>query len=146
MTNLSEEIARRWENGNFIEYLERLPVPSLNRGRVYYESYMTAWIIREGLVGELFIKFPAGYVEGERLHLHPKSDRIVSIISGGGQFKAERNGELMEHELVPGMRVWMPRGTLHTFETGPEGLLVHSMHLPFIPLDDPTCLVYPDTE
>jgi hypothetical protein len=47
----------------------------------------------------------------------------------------------VRRKLVPGDRVWMPRGTIHTFRSGASGLLVESIHSPFVPLDSPECIV-----
>jgi oxalate decarboxylase/phosphoglucose isomerase-like protein (cupin superfamily) len=97
-----------------------------------------------GQVGKLLVDFPAEAVEDNELHIHPISDRIITIISGSGEFIARRpGGEIIAIPLIPGHRVWMPRGVLHTFMAGKNGLLVESIHNPFVSFDDPRCLVYP---
>lgn len=147
MEKLIIEASRRWAEGVYIERgvpLPRTDYPDLPW--VQYEEYMRAQIVRAvlGEVGKLIVEFPPERSEDNRLHLHPTSDRIITVVRGSGRFVAKRFGVMMEAALVPSTRVYMPRGTLHTFFAGPEGLLVHSLHLPWIPLDDPQCLVYPE--
>jgi quercetin dioxygenase-like cupin family protein len=96
-----------------------------------------------GQLGRLLVDFPANSTEDNKLHTHPASDRCVTVIKGSGDFICYRDKKVQKFPLVPGVRVWMPRGILHTFKSGNEGLLVESLHNPFIPLDHPKCLIYP---
>ena len=110
-----------------------------------YESYMEAQILQGEpfQLGILIVKFPANVSEDNELHCHPLSDRTVTVIEGAGTFEYCIRQELFTVSLVPGDRVWMPRGILHTFRSGMNGLLVESLHHPFIPFNHPHCLVYP---
>lgn len=98
-----------------------------------------------GGVGRIIVRFPPEGSEDNDLHIHPVSDRVITVINGSGQFICLRphSKELSRYELKPGTKVWMPRGVLHTFLAGLDGLLVESIHSPFIPFDDPKCLTYP---
>ena len=96
-----------------------------------------------GELGRLLVDFPANSTEDNKLHTHPASDRCVTVISGSGEFICYRDKKVQTFPLVPGVRVWMPRGILHTFKSGTKGLLVESLHNPFMPLDHPKCLIYP---
>ncbi len=149
MKNLIAEVNCRWAEGTYIE--RNVPLPRTDypdRHWVQYELYMRAQLLRavSGEIGELIIEFPPEWAEDNQLHLHPTSDRIVTITRGTGRFVAKRLGGMVEVALAPGTRVYMPRGTLHTFYAGSGGLLVHSLHLPWVPLEDPMCLVYPKEE
>jgi quercetin dioxygenase-like cupin family protein len=98
---------------------------------------------REGQVGTLIVDFPLNTAENNELHIHPFSDRVITIILGSGEFVVQRPGGAIERfPLEPGDRVWMPRGILHTFVAGEQGLLVESLHNPFIPLEDERALMY----
>ncbi len=115
---------------------------------VEYESYMRAQVLRgvPGQLGELIIEFPPEGAEDNRLHVHPQSDRVITVISGSGTFVAVRLGKRITRDLRQGSRIYMPRGVLHTFFAGSNGLLVHAVHNPFVALDDPSILIYPNTE
>lgn len=141
---MDDEVRIRWIEGCYIEQL--IAVNFLYHGSlpwVPYEGYMKARLLEAvvGKPGRLVICFPADSAEDEEFHVHPTSDRVVTVLEGSGKFVAIRNFQKIEHDLVPGMRVWMPRGVVHNFFGGPEGLLVDSQHLPFIPFNDPLCFV-----
>ena len=51
--------------------------------------------------------------------------------------------QVLKHEIKAGTRVWMPRGTVHTFMASTEGLLVESIHNPWIPFENSGCITYP---
>ena len=110
-----------------------------------YEEYMEAGFpYGDPIEGEptlLLIRFPPDKAEANELHTHPESDRIVTILEGSGVFEAKRLSSgshyMLPVNLSPGTCIFMPRNTLHTFRAGPDGLLVASIHNPWIPLDDP---------
>lgn len=145
--DLKKETRRRWREGAFIETGAVLPASSYDHiPWVPYETYMRAQLVdcTSGQLGKLLVDFPADAMEDNELHVHPISDRLITVIRGSGEFVARRPSGTIEHfALVPGHRVWMPRGVLHTFMAGGEGLLVESLHNPFVPFDHPRCLVYP---
>ena len=121
--DLKKETRRRWREGTFIETGATLPVSSYDHiPWVPYETYMRAQLVdcTSGQLGKLLVDFPADAVEDNELHVHPISDRLITVIRGSGEFVA-----------------------LHTFMAGGEGLLVESLHNPFVPFDHPRCLVYP---
>jgi quercetin dioxygenase-like cupin family protein len=145
--DIKSETRQRWREGNFVEaghtasYGIQASLPWTP-----YEEYMQAQLIRcvPGELGILLVDFPADAVEDNRLHVHPVSDRVITVIKGKGTFIARRSGgEIAKIALDPGHRVWMPRGVLHTFLAGSEGLLVESLHNPFVHFEDPRVLVYP---
>lgn len=147
--NILFDIKKRWANNMFMESACQPLVASKQEyphlGWVEYESYMLAQQLKAvpGELGALLVKFPPDGAEDNRLHTHPVSDRIITVMSGSGEFVRSRHGEIETFPLVPGDRVWMPRGILHTFRAGGEGLLVESLHSPFLAFDDPKCLAYP---
>jgi quercetin dioxygenase-like cupin family protein len=147
---MAAETRRRWEAGDFQERLAQLPVhPEAGQlPQVAYETYMLARLVRAipGEVGILIVKFLPEAAEDNCLHAHPVSDRVVTVLEGSGRFVAVRNGAQLEVALEAGDRIWMPRDTLHTFVAGADGLVVESIHNPFIPLDDEQCIVYPEKE
>lgn len=145
--DIKTETRQRWRDDKFVEAghtasygaQESLPwVP--------YEEYMKAKLVRgvPGELGILLVDFPADAVEDNRLHVHPVSDRVITVLEGSGWFIARRpGGAIVKIALGLSDRVWMPRGVLHTFLAGSKGLLVESLHNPFIELNDPRVLVYP---
>lgn len=141
------ECKKRWLEREYIDRVVELPTLPSTDGHewVHYEEYMEALLINctPGRVGNLFIRFPPEKAEDNKLHVHPLSDRVITVIGGTGRFVAIHNGTQVTHDIVPGDRVWMPRKILHTFYAGKEGLLVESIHNPWIPLEDPDCLTYP---
>lgn len=143
--NIKIECARRWATGAFVESGLELPSASFDLPWVAYEDYMRAQLVEAvpGELGRIIVDFPPEAVEDNHLHSHPLSDRVITVIRGHGWFVAVRHGVIERHELFPGFRVWMPRGKLHTFLAGPEGLLVESRHNPWVPLEDPKTLIYP---
>jgi len=142
------ECRKRWEEGAYFEHgaLVQIDHHHLSARGIPYETYMRAYPIHcvIGEVGRLYVRFPPEGGEDNHLHTHPRSDRVITILEGSGIFEAMRGHVRIEHKLKPGDRVWMPRNVLHTFFAGAEGLLVESIHNPWIALEDPMCLVYPD--
>lgn len=146
--NISQESLQRWKDNNFYEVVE-IPSLQIPQGEwVAYEEYMRAILINcvPGDLGKLIVDFPAHTTEDNRLHTHPASDRVVTVLQGSGDFICYRNKQIETYPLFPGVRVWMPRGILHTFKSKEEGLLVESWHNPFVSLESPKCLVYPKKE
>ena len=139
---IQRETQQRWEAGNFLEHVEIPPYEELNLLWVPYEDYMQAQQIRvvPGEIGELHIRFQAGTAEDKYMHVHPDSDRVITVLLGSGTFVAVRNGEEIRLAIQAGDRLWMPRGTVHNFFAGEE-LIVHSVHSPFVPFEDPLCFV-----
>ncbi|HEY9879506.1 MAG TPA: cupin domain-containing protein [Leptolyngbyaceae cyanobacterium] len=147
ISRFREECRNRWRNGNFIENGKAAVAYSPNKKLEWipYESYMRAQIVKgePDAIGVLIVEFPAEVGEDNEHHCHPKSDRCITVIGGSGTFEYFKGRELFVEQLTPGDRVWMPRGVLHTFRSGKEGLLVESLHSPFLPLGHPHCIVYP---
>ena len=145
---LEADIARRWQQGTFFtRWNGALPASSYpGVAWVPYETFMLAQLIdcTPGQLGKILVKFPPDMAEDNKLHTHPASDRIITVIAGSGEFIAQRPSGAIEHlALIPGNRIWMPRNVLHTLLAGPQGLLVESLHNPWMPITDPQCLVYP---
>ena len=132
--------------------LEKVDVSAIhipeNLEWIPYEEYMEAALIDDyqpNKLGRLIVRFPPSSSENNRMHTHPNSDRRITVLSGSGEFvfyspKAEK---VLIRPLVPGDRVWMNRGITHTFKSGREGMVVESIHNPFIPFDDSRCIAYP---
>lgn len=143
--DIEQETLRRWQNGTFHAKVNTFTDVDMTRLEWQpYEEYMRAAVISGGdwQTSTLIIEFPPESSEDNRLHIHPISDRVVTVREGQGEFVAERNGTLMVIPLERGDRIWMPRGILHTFKAHSR-LVVESIHNPFVPLDDPNVLVYP---
>lgn len=145
---MKQECSERWNSNLFWELvnISEITIPNYsNCDWVEYEEYMRAVLIDciPNKLGRLLVGFPANSTEDNRLHTHPVSDRRVTVLKGSGDFICYRDKKVQSFPLVPGVRVWMPRGVLHTFKSGSEGLLVESLHNPFVPLNHPKCLVYP---
>ena len=145
---IMREIERRWARGDFRRRKVLAPILGLNVPCVRYEEYMLTWSARP-IVGEpglLQIEFPPETSEDNRMHIHPTAGRIVTALRGGGTFEFVRKGKLIRIRLKAGDEVVMPAGVLHTFRSGKQGLLVRSIHLPWLPLKHRRQLVYPKTE
>ena len=110
---------------------------------VPYEDYMQAIILdaKEGETGTIIVKFPSEGSESNTLHNHPISDRVITVYEGSGEFIYVKDGTLNRVPLVVGNTVFMPRGVLHTFLAGKDGMIVSSIHNPYIPIEHPKCLV-----
>lgn len=110
---------------------------------VPYEDYMKAIILdaKEGETGTIIVKFPAECSESNTLHNHPISDRVITVYEGSGTFVYVKNGTVRTVHLLVGDTVFMPRGVLHTFLAGKDGMIVSSIHNPYIPIEHPKCLV-----
>ena len=115
-----------------------------------YEEYMEAALVDspDCKQGRIIVRFPPSKAENNRIHTHPESDRRITVLSGSGEFVfySHKNEKILVRELVPGDRVWMPRQTLHTFRSGGKGMVVESIHNPFIPFEDERCIAYPELE
>jgi len=137
---------KRWKEGNIVEHDHLAPiVPRYNHNQLLpYETYMQALpICEEWETGSVFVFFPPEGSEDNELHTHPISDRIITVAKGSGWFYCVRGSRLYRYPLFAGTRVWMPRGKLHTFFAGSEGLVVESIHNPYVPVNHPKCLFAP---
>lgn len=147
ISSFQKNCRHRWNVGNFLEADKESAYSPRKKGDwIPYESYMRAQIVKGGEEGEvavLIVEFPSNGSEDNAHHCHPKSDRRITVIDGNGVFEFLQGRELFQIPLEKGNRVWMPRGILHTFRAGNKGMLVESIHSPFIPIENPYCLVYP---
>jgi quercetin dioxygenase-like cupin family protein len=138
----------RWEKGNFLELrgTHQLPSPKHDHLPWLKHECMRAKLLRvtPGEIGELLLKFAPNGHEDLELHSHPVSDRIISVLGGNGVFQAIWNGEAIERQIKPGHVLYMPRGIFHTFLGNEDPLVVHAIHNPWVPMDDPNNIVYPD--
>ena len=135
---------KKWIQGNFLKQVQIPQIQIPENNWIEYESYMKAHVLSlRNEVATLLVDFPPEGSEDNDLHCHPKSHRRITVLRGSGEFYAVKDGTLDIYSLAQGDRVWMPRGILHTFKSGKEGMLVESIHDPFIPLHHPHCLVYP---
>ncbi|GAB1540937.1 hypothetical protein NUACC21_36060 [Scytonema sp. NUACC21] len=145
---IREITERYWQAGKMIQHIgtENLPSPKHDRLPWVKHECMRAKLIEitPGKIGELVIQFPPEGKEDLEMHSHPISDRIITVLEGGGVFLAQNGEETIESELIPGDVVYMPRGIFHTFIGGKDPLLVHAIHNPWVPFEHPLNLVYPD--
>lgn len=91
----------------------------------------------------LKLRFEAGSAELP-MHAHPSSDRWIAVLEGRGFFHVtdealeEFTGTQVRSVPVRSRDVLMFKaGTVHTFSTLAEPLVLLSYHSPYIPLDDP---------
>lgn len=110
---------------------------------VPYEDYMQAIILdaEEGKTGTIIVRFPAEGSESNTLHNHPISDRVITVYDGSGEFIFVKDNVINRVGIIAGDTVFMPRGVLHTFLAGSNGMIVSSIHNPYIPIEHPKCLV-----
>ena len=152
-SKLQEQAMERWQANEYLEYNKKPYTEESEYLRsvkdltpwVKYEHYMFARLIatNPGQIGLLHIRFPAEMAEDCRLHTHFYSDRLITVMEGSGDFLvADKSDELTTIHLKTGMRLWMPRGVRHTFFAGKEGLVLESIHNPFVAFDDPKLLEY----
>ncbi len=134
------EILDRWKRGNFLEVGVAIPGFKYDLPWVPYENYMQVQLVEAipGQPGKLIIQFPKDGAEDEQFHIHPVSDRVITVLQGSGQFVAIRNFTKVVYELEAGCRLCMPRGVVRNFF---GNLLVESLHLPFIAFESPFCFV-----
>lgn len=75
--------------------------------------------------------------EKSYMHVHPRGDRIATVLEGAGTFFTLKNGALVTKELVPGDVVYFPRNMPHAFwGSASEELLIHVVLNPFVDFDD----------
>ncbi len=144
-----QEITRaKWKDGTYVEQVEvgAVKLPASDHLAWVKHECMRAKLVRvtPGEVGELLLKFPPNGHEDLEMHSHPVSDRVITVLAGGGVFRALRDGVEVEHVLRPGDVVYMPRGTFHTFLGDAEPLMVHALHNPWVPMDHEDNIRYPD--
>ncbi|MCB1745467.1 MAG: cupin domain-containing protein [Gammaproteobacteria bacterium] len=89
----------------------------------------------------LILRFEAGACDLP-MHAHEDSERFIYVVSGRGLFHVSSEavgdftGETIRHVPVRASDVLMfSRGTVHTFSTGDEPLLLLSCHAPYVPLE-----------
>ena len=81
------------------------------------------------IAGVDYLEIPANSIS--EIHRHHESDAILFVISGSAT--ADLGGRL--YELGPGVRVIIPRGTAHGFQTNDEKLQFVSVQVP--PIQNP---------
>ncbi len=93
--------------------------------------------------GLLFLRFGANTTDLP-MHTHEHSDRFIYVLEGRGFFHvthenvSEFDGHKVRHVPVRSRDVLLfKRGTVHTFSTGAEPMLLLSYHSPLISLTDP---------
>ena len=97
----------------------------------------------------LVLRFDAGSRDLP-MHAHEDSERFIYVVSGRGFFHvakeavADFTGQEIRHVPVKASDVVLfSRGTVHTFSTDTEPLVLLSYHGPYVPLDDPRQYVVP---
>jgi len=143
---IAAQTKKRWKEGRFIKrHMPNNGIPPHKEADLLpYEEYMKALpMCKEWETGSVFVFFPPEGSENNELHTHPISDRIITVVQGSGWFICVRESRLVKYALERGTRVWMPRGKLHTFFASPEGLVVESIHNPYVPVGHPKCLYSP---
>ncbi len=97
------------------------------------------------------LEFAAG-TDRLPLHLHAHSDRFIMVLDGRGLFhvtedqrKTAKAGRVRSIPIRSRDALVFRRGTLHTFSTQAEPLVLLSLQCPFIPFDDPRQYTVPDT-
>lgn len=108
--------------------------------------------------GLLFLRFAAATTDLP-MHAHEESDRLIYVLEGRGTFHVApgdwrhfdpqriRSTPIRARDIL-----LFAGGTVHTFSTDSEPLLLLSYHAPFIPLQDPrqytlpSQLAYPGRE
>lgn len=90
----------------------------------------------------LVLKFEAGSRELP-MHSHEDSERFIYVVSGRGFFHVSKEpvngftGRDIRHIPVRASDIVMfSRGTVHTFSTDGEPLVLLSYHAPYVPLND----------
>jgi quercetin dioxygenase-like cupin family protein len=117
ISKLRSEIRKHWDSNSFIETGVAIPNSIYPLPWVPYESYMRAQLVKAtpGDEGLLLVNFPPESSEDNDLHIHPISDRVITVISGFGEFRAMIAEHLQCFVIKSGYRIWMPRGIIHTF-------------------------------
>ena len=103
----------------------------------------------------LVLRFDAGSSDLP-MHAHEDSERFIYVVGGRGFFHVSAqsvphfDGRDVRHVPVRASDLIMfSRGTVHTFSTEGEALMLLSCHAPYVPLEDerqyvvPRCRVYP---
>ena len=139
LASLRTTAKRRWESGTFLlhqgtDSLTNSHV-SLALPWIPYE-FMRAQFIHAvlGQLGVLIVDLPPQTSEDNVLHRHPDSDRRITVLRGHGVFVAERNGRLGAEHISQGDVLVFPRNVLHTFVSGGHGMLIESLHGPYVDL------------
>ncbi len=91
----------------------------------------------------LLLRFEAGSADLP-MHAHEHSERFIYVVSGRGYFHLSSDPvtglsppNIRHVPMLTGDALMFRRGTVHTFSTDREPLLLLSYHGPFVPLDDP---------
>jgi quercetin dioxygenase-like cupin family protein len=95
---------------------------------VFHVCQLTPGTFLSGIAGIDYIEIPPHSVS--EVHRHNESDAILFVISGSAT--AELDGE--RHEMLPGMRILIPKGVAHGFRTDEHKLQFVSVQVP--PIQD----------
>lgn len=107
-------------------HFDTVEVEQYNVFRLYQIS---AGTFLKGIAGVDYLEIPANSIS--EIHRHNESDAILFVISGSAV--ANLDGQL--YELRPGVRIIIPRGTTHGFQTNDHKLQFVSVQVP--PIQDP---------
>jgi len=148
MNEIQSLTESRWTEGTYIQRVDvrTLTLPPHDHLPWVKHECMRARLVRTipGQIGELILKFPPNGQEDLEMHIHPVSDRIITVLEGRGVFRAIVNGKEVEHQLAPGDVVYMPRNAFHTFLGLADPLMVHALHNPWVPMDHEDNIRYAD--
>lgn len=92
-----------------------------------------------------FDMFPPQSAAKADLHVHPLSDRVITVVKGTGHaFVKTSSGKVATKAVEPGDMIIFPRGVPHAFWGSEEDpMVVHVVLNPYVPLEHPLHTVCP---
>nr|VFK50349.1 MAG: Cupin [Candidatus Kentron sp. TUN]VFK51515.1 MAG: Cupin [Candidatus Kentron sp. TUN]VFK59677.1 MAG: Cupin [Candidatus Kentron sp. TUN] len=142
--NLHQAIESRWSNGDHFETVarERLPTEKDHEHIPWEKVDCMLTKMAETLDNGItfaFDMFPPQSAAKAELHVHPISDRIITVVDGTGHgFVKTANGSVATKPIGPGDVIIFPQATPHAFwgsENDP--MTVQVILNPYVPLAHP---------
>lgn len=144
-----DEAARRWGDNSYIESggipTEPPNKEMLDNRKWEYQSYLRLKCVWMSPGGQayLWVHYLLTSIEDHEFCAHPTSDKVMTIVQGRGTFSVWRYGRQRRTEVIPGMRLWIPRHELYILRTNErEGMYVSEIHNPWVSREDSQYITY----
>ena len=141
---LREAIETRWNNGGHFETVAKEYLPSeKDHEHIPWEKVdcMLTKMIEtfDNGITFAFDMFPPQSAAKAELHIHPISDRIITVVNGTGHaFVKTADGSVATKPIAPSDVILFPQGTPHAFwGSEDDPLSVQVILNPYVPLEHP---------
>ncbi len=148
--NLKNEVFSQWEKGKHFDEISVDELPNIDDyNNIPWEKIdcMLTKLIEQRDDGVIYglDMFPPKSATKAELHIHPLSDRVITVLKGNGNALVKAaDGKIENKAVKPGDVIIFPRNTPHCFwGSDEEPMVVQAILSPFVPFGHPLHTVCP---